>query len=216
MTSVTAFRLCDIHYDRAHRASKRQGTDLTESASRMTIPATHREPAGAAPLWSVGVDAGLLVLRLVLGATFVGHGLQKVFGLFGGPGIDGFAQTLGGFGFRAPTVLAWVTGVTELAGGALVLLGVFTPLAAAGLLGVMINTVLLKFENGFFVPPDNVGGIELDVVLGGLAAGLILTGAGRLAVDSVIPPLRRPIVSGPIFLVVGVVVALLVHFLLRT
>lgn len=181
----------------------------------MTDAVTHRESAGAAPLWSVGVDAGLLVLRLVLGATFVGHGLQKIFGLFGGPGIDGFAQALGGFGFRATTVLAWITGLTELAGGALVLLGAFTPLAAAGLLGVMINTVLLKFENGFFVPPDNVGGIELDVVLGGLAAGLILTGAGRIAVDSVLPLFRRPVASGPVFLAVGVVIALLIHFSLR-
>lgn len=181
----------------------------------MTTPATHREPAGAAPLWSAGVDAGLLVLRLVLGGTFIGHGLQKVDGLFGGPGIDGFAQALDGFGFRYTTVLAWVTGLTELAGGALVVLGALTPLAAAGLLGVMINTVLLKFGNGFFVQPDNVGGIELDVALGGLAAGLILTGAGRLAVDSLIPQLRRPVVSGPIFLVVGVVVALVVHYSLR-
>lgn len=94
--------------------------------------ATRREPSGVLPRGNVSVDIGLLVLRLVLGATFVGHGLQKVFGLFGGAGIDGFAQGLERFGFRTTTVLSWVTGLTELLGGALVLLGAATPLAAAG------------------------------------------------------------------------------------
>lgn len=75
----------------------------------------------------------------------------------------------------------------------------------------MINVVLLKFNNGFFAP----AGFELEFALGGLAAGLIFTGAGRLAVDSVLPLFRRPGASGPIFLIIGVAAALLVYFLLR-
>ncbi len=188
-----------------------EGAGSTASTGSTAGRVTHREPSSVVPRWNASVDIGLLVLRLVLGGTFVGHGLQKVFGLFDGPGIDGFAQALDGLGFRATTVLAWVTGLTELVGGALVLLGATTPLAAAGLLGVMINVVLLKFDNGFFAP----AGFELDFALGGLAAGLILTGAGRLALDSTLPLFRRPGASGPIFLAVGVAVALLVHFLLR-
>lgn len=172
---------------------------------------THQEPSGVLPRWNASLDVGLLVLRLVLGATFIAHGLQKVFGLFGGAGIDGFAQGLDRFGFRATTVLSWVTGLTELLGGALVLLGAATPLAAAGLLGVMINVVLLKLDNGFFGPP---AGFEFEVVLGGLAAGLILTGAGRIAVDSALPMFRRP-ANGPIFIALGVASALLIYFLLR-
>lgn len=174
--------------------------------------ATHGGVSGVVPRWNANVDLGLLVLRLVLGTIFVAHGLQKVFGLFGGAGIDGFGQGLASRGFRATTVLSWVTGLTELLGGALVLLGAATPLAAAGLLGVMINVVLLKFESGFFAP----AGFEFELALGGLAAGLILTGAGRVALDAALPPFRRPGASGPIFLVVGVAVALLVYFLLRT
>lgn len=173
--------------------------------------ATHREPSGVLSRWNASLDIGLLVLRVILGTAFVGHGLQKVLGLFGGAGIDGFAQGLERFGFRATTVLSWVTGLTELVGGALVLLGAATPLAAAGLLGVMINVVLLKFDNGFFAP----AGFEFEFVLGGLATGLIFTGAGRLAVDSALPLFRRPGTSAPIFLIVGVAAALLIYFLLR-
>ncbi len=189
-----------------------EGAGPRASTSPTVGRATHREPSGVVPRWNASVDVGLLVLRLVLGATFIAHGLQKVFGLFDGPGIDGFARGLESYGFRATTVLSWVTGLTELVGGALVLLGAATPLAAAGLLGVMINTMLLKFDNGFFSPT----GFELDFALGGLAAGLILTGAGRLALDSALPLFRRPGASGPVFLVLGVAVALLIYFLFRT
>ena len=93
--------------------------------------------------WNSGADLGLLILRLVLGGTFLAHGSQKLFGLFGGPGISGFAEGLAGYGYRAPEVLALVTGITETVGGALVVLGLVTPLAAAGLLGIMVNTCLL-------------------------------------------------------------------------
>ncbi|MEU4746118.1 DoxX family protein, partial [Actinosynnema sp. NPDC023658] len=103
-------------------------TGYTPVADLDDKPATHydtldddeeRRPFG----WTAGPDIGLLVLRLALGGAFVVHGLQKVFGLFGGPGIDGFAQYLQSAGFREARILAWVTGVTELAGGGLLVLG---------------------------------------------------------------------------------------------
>ena len=122
--------------------------------------------------WTAGPDLGLLGLRAVLGGIFVLHGLQKVFGLFGGPGINGFAQSLEKMGYRESVVLAWVTGITELAGGGLLVLGLFTPLAAAGVLGVMANVIALKYKGGFFGP----NGVELELALAGMAFAALFAG----------------------------------------
>src|SRR5699024_441272 len=83
--------------------------------------------------WHRGLDLGLLVLRVVLGGTMFGHGMQKLFGLFAGPGIDGFADALGAeFGFSDhTTLLTWITALTESLGGLLLVVGLFSPLAAA-------------------------------------------------------------------------------------
>lgn len=164
--------------------------------------------------WNGGTDAGLLLLRFAVGGTFFAHGMQKVFGLWGGPGIGGFAQVLEGYGFAEPVVLAWVTGLTELVAGAFVVLGVGTPLAAAGLLAIMVNAVLLDAGGGFFEASAG-GGVELEVVLGLAAAALVLTGAGRIALERGRTWNRRPAAWGVLALVIGVAAALLVFVLLR-
>jgi putative oxidoreductase len=167
-------------------------------------------------VWNGGTDVGLLLLRFGVGGTFFAHGMQKVFGLWGGPGIAGFARTLEGFGFRQATTLSWVTGISELVAGAFVVLGFVTPLAAVGLLGIMINTVTLKFGNGFFIAsPAGAGAVELDVVLGLAAAALVLTGPGRVALDNGRAWHRRPASWGVLALVIGVVAAVLVLVLMR-
>jgi putative oxidoreductase len=106
--------------------------------------------------------------------------------------------------------------VGELVGGAFVVLGLLTPLAAAGLLAVSINTVLLKAGNGFFISgPPGAGAVELDVVLGLAAAALVLTGPGRIALERGRTWHRRPAPWGVLFLIIGVAAGLLVFFLLR-
>src|SRR2546428_12023655 len=79
-------------------------------------------------------DLGVLALRLVLGAVFLGHGAQKAFGAFGGPGFTGATGFVGSLGFRPARVWAALAVGGELAAGFLFLLGLLTPLA--GLLGV--------------------------------------------------------------------------------
>ncbi|MBB5955422.1 putative oxidoreductase [Saccharothrix tamanrassetensis] len=160
--------------------------------------------------WSGSADLGLLVLRVALGGVFIGHGLQKVFGLFGGPGIDTFAEQLrNDFGFREAKILAWVTGVTELAGGSLLVLGLFTPLAAAGILGVMVNAIVLKYGGGplpaggvkgFLTTGD---GIELEVAYAAMAFGLMFAGPGRAAIDYNRSWFRHPLPAGFICLVLA-------------
>ena len=86
-------------------------------------------------------------------------------------------------GFRDARILSWVTGGTELAGGGLLVLGLFTPLAAAGVAAVMANVVLLKWHSGFFIPSR---GFEYELVLAGVATGLAFTGPGRFSLDALL------------------------------
>jgi len=166
--------------------------------------------------WNPSADLGLLLLRFAVGGVFFAHGMQHVFGLWGGVGMSGLRNTLTAFGFRNVNVLAWVTALTELVGGAAVVLGLFTPLAAAGLLALMINAVLLKAVNGFFIAgPPGAASVELEVVLGLGAAALVLTGAGRVALENGRTWNRRPAPWGVLFLIIGVAAALAVYFLLR-
>jgi putative oxidoreductase len=161
--------------------------------------------------WNPSADLGLLLLRFAVGGVFFAHGMQHVFGLWGGVGMTGLRNALTAFGFRNVNVLAWVTALTELVGGAAVVLGLFTPLAAAGLLALMINAVLLKAVNGFFIAgPPGAASVELEVVLGLGAAALVLTGAGRIALENGRTWNRRPAPWGVLFLIIGVAAALAV------
>jgi putative oxidoreductase len=166
--------------------------------------------------WNPSADLGLLLLRFAVGGVLFAHGMQHVFGLWGGVGMTGLRNVLTAFGFRNVNVLAWITALTELVGGAAVVLGLFTPLAAAGLLALMINAVLLKAVNGFFIAgPPGAASVELEVVLGLGAAALVLTGAGRIALENGRTWNRRPAPWGVLCLVIGVAAALAVYFLLR-
>jgi putative oxidoreductase len=151
------------------------------------------------PGWHAGADIGLLVLRLGLGGAFILAGLQKLFGLFGGPGINGFAGELGQSGFNQTTLLAWVTGVSELGGGALLVLGLFSQFGAAAILGVMANVLFFKITGGatFFGKGSGnylagQGGFELEAIYAVAAFALMFTGPGRVSIDRPTPWYRHP------------------------
>ncbi|MET1073746.1 MAG: DoxX family protein [Umezawaea sp.] len=162
--------------------------------------------------WNGGTDLGLFVLRVALGAAFVVHGLQKVFGMFGGPGIDGFAKFLETSGFREARILSWVTGITELGGGILLVFGLFTPLAAAGILGVMANAIVVKWGGGFFGAP----GVEQESSFAVMAFALLFTGPGRAALDYGRSWFRRPLLSGTIFLVISAAAVVATLYVFRS
>jgi putative oxidoreductase len=141
--------------------------------------------------WHGGLDFGLLIMRLALGATLGAHGLQKVFGTLNGPGIDEFARQLAGEGFTTQlTLLSWLGGVAEIAGGGLLILGLFSPAAAAALLSVTAVAVYLDYSHGFFL---GGGGFEYHLVLAALAFGLLFTGPGRVSLDANTPWRRNPV-----------------------
>ena len=166
--------------------------------------------------WNGGTDVGLLLLRFAVGGVFFAHGAQIVFGLWGGPGIGAFTQALDAYGFTNTVTLAWLAGITALVGGAGVVLGVATPLAASGLLAITINSVLVKAGNGFFIAaPPGANAVELDVVLGLAAAAIVLTGPGRIALDNGRSWHRRPASWGVLCMVIGIAAGVLVYVLLR-
>jgi len=126
------------------------------------------------------MDTGLLLLRLVVGVVLVGHGTQKLLGWFGGHG----PRTTGAFfamlGYRPGVLFAVVAGLTEAAGGALLALGLLTPLAGAAVIGVMLNAASSLRARGPWIVN---GGWEYTIVLATVGASIALTGPGAMSVD---------------------------------
>ncbi|MFI5756401.1 DoxX family protein [Streptomyces sp. NPDC051569] len=127
-------------------------------------------------------DLGLLALRLGAGAVLAAHGTQKLFGWFGGGGINGTGQAFESMGFRPGRATALASGLGEAGGGALLALGLATPVAGAAAAGAMAGAASVHVPNGFF---SQKGGLEFPGVLGWTAASLGVTGAGRYSLDHV-------------------------------
>ena len=85
---------------------------------------------------------GLLILRVGLGVVLGAHGLQKLFGWWGGHGMTGFKNSLSDVGYQHADILAYVSAGGEIVAGVLLVLGLFTPVAAAGALAFLINGLL--------------------------------------------------------------------------
>ena len=130
------------------------------------------------------MDIGLLLLRLVVGLTFAAHGAQKLFGWFGGRGLDGTGKGLETLGFVPGRRHALVAGVAELGGGLLLALGFLTPLAASIVVAVMLVAgVSAHMKHGFFITR---GGYEYNLVLGVAGLSVGFTGPGFLSVDALL------------------------------
>jgi putative oxidoreductase len=120
------------------------------------------------------MDLTLLALRVVVGILFVGHGTQKLFGWFGGSGLDGTAETFEKIGLRPGRLHAPAAGMAEAGGGALLALGLLVPFAAAALIGTMTAAIVsVHARNGVWVTER---GFEYNLVL--IASAFALTGAG--------------------------------------
>ncbi|MDJ0382061.1 DoxX family membrane protein [Streptomyces sp. G-G2] len=131
-------------------------------------------------LFTVRKDLGLLALRLGTGGVLMAHGSQKLFGWFGGGGIDGTAKAMEHMGFRPGRQSAIAAGLGEAGGGALLALGLATPAAGAAAAGAMAGAVAVHAPAGFFAQG---GGFEYPAFLGFAAAALGVTGPGRYSFD---------------------------------
>jgi putative oxidoreductase len=123
---------------------------------------------------------GLLLLRVVVGATMFGHGAQKLFGWFGGHGPKGTGGFFEQLGFRAPVLMAVAAGLSE-ASGALFAVGFVTPLAALAIAVVMFNAIwTVHWSKGFW---NSNGGLEFPLTLATVAIAVAATGPGRFSID---------------------------------
>ncbi|MER5936880.1 MULTISPECIES: DoxX family membrane protein [unclassified Streptomyces] len=125
-------------------------------------------------------DLGLLLLRLSAGGVLAAHGTQKLFGWFGGHGIEGTGQFMEQVGYRPGKASAMAAGLAEAGGGTLLALGLATPLAGAAAAGGMAGAAAVHAPNGFFAQE---GGYETAATLGLAAAGIAVAGPGRLSLD---------------------------------
>jgi putative oxidoreductase len=156
---------------------------------------------------------GLLLLRLVVGGIFIGHGAQKLLGWFGGGGPDGTTQMLDGLGYRSSRTMALVAGAAEAFGGLLVLLGLLTPLGCVAIIAVMVNAILaVHAPKGFW---NTQGGVEFPLVLIGVATALGFTGPGRISLDKAFGIVERGPIPGIIVLLAGILAGVAVYVLGR-
>jgi putative oxidoreductase len=129
-------------------------------------------------------DLGLLLVRLVFGLIMAAHGTQKVFGWFGGYGLDGTGGFMESLGFRPGRFFAAAAGWSEILSGLLFALGFLGPLGPALMISVMIVAGVTA-HSGKGVFAQN-GGYEVPLLYAVGAAAVALTGYGAISLDAAI------------------------------
>lgn len=127
------------------------------------------------------VDLGLVILRATVGSLLAGHGAQKLWGLFGGYGVEGTAGFMHSLGLRPGRFWAIVSGLTEFGGGVLTALGLLNPLGPIQILGAMtVATLKVHWAKPIWT---SSGGAELPAVNAAAALTVALAGPGRFSLD---------------------------------
>ncbi|MEH7097278.1 DoxX family protein [Neobacillus vireti] len=128
------------------------------------------------------INIGLLIIRLVIGVLFIGHGAQKLFGWFGGYGLKGTGGWFESIGMKPGAMMALFAGLSELIGGILFTLGLLTPLAAILIAGTMLMAIIkVHGANGLWATSN---GYEYNLTLLAVAIGIALIGPGQYALDA--------------------------------
>ena len=125
---------------------------------------------------------GPLALRLPIGIIFVAHGAQKLFGAFGGYGLEGTGQFMASLGLTPGYLMALLAGSAEFFGGLALLFGLLVrPAAAALALAMLVAIFSVHIDKGLFVANN---GYEFGLALLAASVALLISGAGRLSVDA--------------------------------
>jgi putative oxidoreductase len=154
----------------------RGGMAMTEATSHHYIPALGN-------IYSAVDEYAEPILRIALGAILIPHGMQKLFGAFGGMGFAGNAALFDRIGFTPGIFWGTLVGCTELIGGTLLVLGLFTRFAAAAVVIFMIMGVKFTSAKGFFWTQ---GGSEYALLIGFCALFFLVRGGGAWSLDRAI------------------------------
>jgi putative oxidoreductase len=145
------------------------------------------------------VDVALLILRVGVGLIFAVHGAQKLFGLWSGPGFAGWTAAMERMGYRPAPAFAAASGLIELAGGLLLAVGLFTPIAAFVLVAQSVVIIgAVHWRSGFF---NKDGGYEFPLALATGVVAILFAGPGALSLDAVIGFALAPEVRGTLLVV---------------
>jgi putative oxidoreductase len=127
---------------------------------------------------------GITVLRIVVGLIFMAHGSQKLFGMFGGYGLEGTGQYMASQGLNPGYLMALLSGSAEFFGGLFLAIGLLARPAAVVLIGLLVVAILsVHIHNGLFMANN---GYEYALTLMAVAIAVLFEGAGRLSLDRAI------------------------------
>jgi putative oxidoreductase len=146
-----------------------------------------------------------LLLRVVLGGLLSGHGAQKLFGSFSGPGMEGTTGYMEMLGLKPGRLWAVLAGLCEFGGGALTFLGLLNPVGPIGIIGSMAMATRTAHRGKPIWVTE--GGAELPVTNIAAATALILNGPGKYSLDRALG-IRLPAWIAPLGLVIVVLTVL--------
>ena len=123
------------------------------------------------------IDIAMLIIRLVVGSTFILHGGQKLFGWLGGPGMQGWLGYLATLGITSH-IIGYLAAAFEFVGGVMVLTGIGAELGAVMILVNMLAAICLVHSHGYFLP----NGMEYALNLALLSLAIIFGGTGSYVI----------------------------------
>ncbi len=127
---------------------------------------------------------GALILRVPVGLILAAHGAQKLFGWFGGYGLEATGQWMASIGLAPGLLMAFLAGAAEFFGGLALALGLLTrPAALVNAIAMAVATFVVHLENGLFMSNN---GYEYALVLLAASLALMVAGGGKLSVDRAI------------------------------
>jgi putative oxidoreductase len=182
-------------------------TPGTSTGSRRHHATDPGDPVPATtPTHTRTTDLGLLVLRAGPGLLIAFHGAQNLLGWFGGLGMPADSHYFASMGYSPAVLFATISGITEMAGGLLLTLGLLTPLATAAVMGDMLNAVV-----AFHIPHGFIAtGGDFVAIIGLAAIGIACTGPGTISLDHTRPLLPAKLDTAAFSIALGLGVGAIV------